>query len=89
MIAGLLSTMNDLGGALLAFGQIDRTAELLEKAYEETRSKLGEDDPDTTSVTTSLATLYQTKNELDRAIPLFEKVLRARQAKLPADRPRS
>lgn len=73
--------MHELGKAYVHAGQIEKGAELLERALQEA-SALDQDDPLIDPITQSLAVTYWQMNQLERSVPLFERLLKRQEMKL-------
>ncbi|MFE5512054.1 tetratricopeptide repeat protein [Streptomyces sp. NPDC056529] len=75
----------DIGYGLLAVGDADRAVPLFERAVRDHR--LDGDDPGSLTVRHNLAVAHLTAGAPERALPLFEEVLRVRERSLGEDHP--
>jgi tetratricopeptide (TPR) repeat protein len=78
---------NTLGFSLLGLHEGDLAAEVLQKAQDTMKARLGPDHPNTLHILNNLASAYREVGKLPEAIALFERVRDARIAKLGPDHP--
>jgi serine/threonine protein kinase/tetratricopeptide (TPR) repeat protein len=78
---------NTLGESLSGLGEAKLAIEVLGKAWNTRKAKLGLDHPDTLTNMDNLAGGYHAAGKLDKALPLLEEVLKLTKAKLGPDHP--
>jgi serine/threonine protein kinase len=78
---------NRLGISLLALGEAGLAVEVLQKALDTRKAKLGPDHPDTLACMNNLANGYVDVGKDDLALGLFDETLKLTKAKLGPDHP--
>jgi hypothetical protein len=76
---------NTLGLSLQGLGEASLAVELLQKALDTRKARLGPDHPDTLASMNTLAAAYRDGDQLARAVPLLEKTLERMNAKVGPD----
>jgi eukaryotic-like serine/threonine-protein kinase len=78
---------NTLGVSLYALGEADLAVEVLQKALNTRKAKLGPDHPNTLISMNNMAVGYRDAGKLDLALPLLEETFKLHKAKLGPDHP--
>ncbi|MBL8824627.1 MAG: tetratricopeptide repeat protein [Planctomycetia bacterium] len=78
---------NTLGKSLRGLGEAKLAIEVLEKARDTYKAKLGPDHPFTLISMNNLANGYRAAGKIELALPLFEETLKLTKAKLGAEHP--
>jgi hypothetical protein len=82
-----LASMNNLGVAYQADGQVKRALALFELTLANARRLLGPDHPETLAGMNNLAGAYQADGQVKKALPLYQALLEKRQGTLGPDHP--